>query len=423
MTSYSEQMLSALEDGQLERAQELFAQALREDEDDILYSLAEELYALGFLKQSRRAYRLLLQRYPREDQLRTALADIAIEEGEVDVALDYLAQIPAESDAYLPALLVKADLYQSEGLPEAAEQSLLQAEKLAPDEDVITFALAEYYFDAQSYQKALPRYRDLLSRGVRTLSQVDLVARIGVAYAQTGQYDHAVGYLEQIKPAEQTLAVKFQLAVIYQALERDDDAIKLLQEILDVDANYTSIYPILGQLYDKKHDHEMALRTYQAGLVADQTNPYLYRLAGLAALDLGDAQTALAYFKEALQLDDEDLPSVLALSQLYLRDGQDAENIALLLPFVEGDDVAPELYWQLAQSYARQENFVQADKFYDLAAPDLQENATFLSDVTTWYRENGDMARAASALRAYVALVPEDLDAQFMLQDYDLQGY
>ena len=87
--SYAEKMLNAIESGQLEEAKKAFAWALREDDDEILFNLAEQLYALGFLHQAQRTYLKLLQRYPAEDELRTALAEIAIDEGNNDESLAY----------------------------------------------------------------------------------------------------------------------------------------------------------------------------------------------------------------------------------------------------------------------------------------------------------------------------------------------
>lgn len=70
----------------MDQAQKDFAWALRKDDDDTLYSLAEELYALGLTNQAQRTYLKLLDRYPQEDELRTALAEIAIDNGDNDEA-------------------------------------------------------------------------------------------------------------------------------------------------------------------------------------------------------------------------------------------------------------------------------------------------------------------------------------------------
>lgn len=138
--TYSEKMLDQLSSGQLDDAKKSFASALRHDDDDMLYSLAEELYGLGFVRQAQRTYLKLLERYPDEDQLRTALADIAIDEGNNDEALSYLDQIKPESNAYVQSLLVAADLYQTQELFEVSEQKLIEAYNQAPEEPVVLFA-------------------------------------------------------------------------------------------------------------------------------------------------------------------------------------------------------------------------------------------------------------------------------------------
>lgn len=416
-TSYAEQMLDALERGQLDTAQQFFDQSLRQDSDELVYSLAEELYALGFLDESRRAYQQLLAKYPEEDELRTALADIAIEDGDIDDAQNYLAQIQPDSDSYLRALLVKADIYQSEGLNEAAEHSLLQAEKLAPDEDIIQFALAEFYFANQAYQKAISRYRALLLKGKREMSRVDLVARIGVAYAQIGQYDHAIGYLEQIKPELMTLDTRFQLAILYQETHRENEAIRLFNDILDVDPKYTSVYPLLGQAYTQVHQLEDAYRTYQAGLAQDETNVLLYRLAGQAAEKLGDTAAAEAYYLKGLAVDESDVATIIALTDLLFAQQRYDDVIARLTAAMQEDVVDPQFYWSLARAYQAIGETEKAAKHWETAAPLFQDNSAFLRDLVDWYHEQGQPEAEIKALKQYLFLAPDDMDMQMRLED------
>lgn len=101
--SYSEEALDQLDRGQLDKFKKAYASALRHDDDDTLYNLAEELYTLGFLNQSRRIYEKLLDRYPEENDIRVNLADIAIDEDKNDEALDYLNQVSEDSEAYVRA--------------------------------------------------------------------------------------------------------------------------------------------------------------------------------------------------------------------------------------------------------------------------------------------------------------------------------
>ena len=416
-TNYAQQMLDALSSGQLETAPRLFTHSLRQDNDDLIYSLAEELYALGFLNQSRRAYKKLLEKYPKEDEIRTALADIAIEDGEIDEAQNYLAQIKPDSDSYLRSLLVKADIYQSEGLNESAEYSLLQAEKIAPNEDIIQFALAEFDYANQSFQKAITRYRALLLKGQREISRVDIVARIGVAYAQVGNYENAIGYLEQIKLNKMTTDTRFQLAILYQENNREDEAIRIFNDILEIDPKYTSVYPLLGLAYEKTQQLDAAYRTYQAGLAQDETNVRLYRLAGLAAEKTGDKATAEKYYHQALKIDDADVMTIIALAELLISQHKFDEIIKLLTKYLDEDISDPQFYWYLARAYQFMGNDDKAQKYWQQAEPLFQENATFLLDNIAWYHQQGNRDEEISAMKQYLFLEPNDADMQIRLED------
>lgn len=416
-TNYAQQMLDALSGGQLEEAQRLFTQALRHDNEDLIYSLAEELYALGFLNQSRRAYKKLLEKYPEEDEIRAALADIAIEDGEIDEAQNYLAQIQPSSTSYLRSLLVKADIYQTEGLNESAEYSLLQAEKIAPEEEVIQFALAEFYYANQFYQKAITRYRALLLKGRREMSRVDIVARIGVAYAQVGNYENAIGYLEQIKLDTMTIDTRFQLAILYQENNRENESIRIFNNILELDPGYTSVYPLLGQAYEKVKQLDDAYRTYQAGIAQDETNTQLYRLAGLAAEKIGDAITAEKYYRKALVLDDSDVTTLIILSELLLGQKRFDELITMLTQCLSDDIIDPNFYWYLARAYQATGNDDKAQEYWESASVSLQDNTFFLLDLITWYHQQGEQNQEISTMKQYLFLEPNDADMQIRLED------
>lgn len=110
MSSYSEKMLAALKDEDLGEANLLFEEALKNDEPEILASLAEELQALGFLEEAKRILEKLLKDFPEEDVFYLSLAEIAIENDDIDGAFEYLEKIEPESDNYLESLLVTLSL-------------------------------------------------------------------------------------------------------------------------------------------------------------------------------------------------------------------------------------------------------------------------------------------------------------------------
>lgn len=408
--SYSEQMLVALSSGQLEAAKKLFASALRHDDDDMLFSLAEELYGLGFLKQAKRVYLKLLEAYPDADELRTGLADVLIDEGEIDEAINYLSQITPASSAYLESLLVMADLYQTEELFEASEQKLVEAYNLAPDEPVILFALGEFYFNMRQFKEAIKFYKELLLQGVKNFSRVDLVSRIGVAYAQAGNFDNAIGYLEQIHEADMTPAIQFQLGFTYFQLKEYEKAIPALEKVIEMDTQFASVYPYLGQALVETNQLEDALRIFQQGLAVDEFNETLFKIAAETAIKLGDFALATKYYEEGLVIEPDDVSLVLGLSNLYLQAENDDDNIELLSDYVQNDEVDPQIYWNVAKSLTRVDQWELARKYWHAAADSFMDNADYLHEAFSFAKEDADRQWALELGRQYVQLQPEDYD-------------
>lgn len=416
--SFSEETLDLIAQGKIDEAHKKFAWALHKDDDDTLYSLAEELYSYGLSTWAKRTYTKLLERYPDEDSLRTALADIAIGEGNDDEALNYLASIQPTSPAYLEALLVAADLYQTQGMFDVSEQKLLTAASLAPDESVIQFALGELYFNTKQYTKAIGCYLDLIKQGILNLSQVNLVQRLGLSYAGAGRFEQALGYLEQIHDDQLDNDTLFQLAFTQLQLDRVDDAERNFKKLIDKDSSYGTAYPYLAQIQEDKGDLAQALRTYEEGLAVDEYNTNLYRKTVEIALKLGKTALAEKLLRQALEQDPQNMTLVVQLSNLLVELKKDTENIQLLKQYLGDDEVDPQLYWNLGRVYARQDQLALAEENYDAARTYLGQQDDFTYDAAFFYRNVGRRDDALECINTYLQKHPNDstmLDLQDQL--------
>ncbi len=417
--TYSEKMLDQLQDGQLAAARGTFRQALANDDDEMLFSLGEELYGMGFLSEARRVYLTLLQRYPDEDELRTNLATIAIDEGHNDEALSYLAQVQPDSSAYLESLLVAADLYQTEEEFEITEQKLREAYQLASDEPAVEFACGEFYFLVGRFDEAIRYYFDLIKHGYTDFAKVDIAGRLGMCYAQSGQFKQALGYLQQVKPAYRTSDIRFQTGLTELHLGQVDPAIKTLQELIKDDAQYASAYPALAQSLVKQNKYQQALQVVQEGLGVDQYNEHLYAQAAEIVSHLGNAKLMRKYLTKAHELDPDNLTITLQFSNFLLHQHDDQENVDLLSPLVDEDEVDPQIDWNLARSYQRLEQFDQAGKYFQAAAPTYQDNQLFLKELIGFYQETGQREQLLAALHSYLTLEQADTEMQELLDEYE----
>ena len=417
MSSYSAQMLDAIEGGQLERAHELLQLAQTNDDDETQFNLAEELYGIGFTPEAKQLYESLLGKYPDEGDVLTALADIAVTDGDSDAALEYLSRIHPDNPAYVQALLAVADLYQTQGLYEVSAQKLREAAQLAPDEPVITFAQGELNRAWGHTQDAAAAYLRLLDQGEDIVAGVNVRGRYGEALGNLGRYEDAVAVFDDVGVDALTLDETFQLGVMDIELKEYEDATDALQRVVEQDETYTSAYLPLAQAQQAMGDTTGALQTVQAGIAQDDTNADLFALGGTLALDLDDAETGERYFQSALAIDPNNQAHRLDWSNFLLHEGRDQENVDFLGALDEDGNSDPQLYWNLARSQEQLEEYDAARANYLLAFGTFQDRPSFLRDIAQFFRTTAAAAEERAALQRLVQLEPDDVDAQERLDD------
>uniref|UniRef100_UPI002583F808 tetratricopeptide repeat protein n=1 Tax=uncultured Enterococcus sp. TaxID=167972 RepID=UPI002583F808 len=259
MSSYSEKMLTALKNEELTEANLMFEEALKKDEPEVLASLSEELQTLGFLEEAKRILEKLVADFPEEDVFYLSLAEIAIEDDDIDGAFEYLEKIQPDSENYLESLLVTADLYQVLGIPEVSEAKLLQAKTLAPEEPLITFALAELHFSANQLGEAIDDYGQLQKQGIDEVANISIDERMGSAYSMMGGFEEAIPFLEKALEKEHTSDRLFQLGFTFYQLHDHQKAINYLQELITLDPEYQSGYYYLADSLKEEELLEEAL--------------------------------------------------------------------------------------------------------------------------------------------------------------------
>ncbi|WP_375686707.1 tetratricopeptide repeat protein [Lentilactobacillus kefiri] len=417
--SYSKKALDQLEGGQIDDFKKSFQQALDNDSDDLLYSLAEELYSLGFSNYSNTIYEKLFKKYPDDDGLKINLAELAIDDDKDDKALNYLSQVSSDSDEYVRSLMVAADLYQTQGMFEISEQKLLEAQKLAPDEDVIKFALAEFYFTTRNYRKAINLYLSLITSGTLEMSSVNLVERLGVSYAEIGKFEQAIGYLEQIKPINMNSDVKFELAFTYFNLKEYQKAIKAFEDLRDSDPQYSSLYPYLADSFVNLKRVDEALKAIQEGISIDQFNEKIWQKAGQIALMANEDDLALKYLKKGHEIAPDDMEILTLLSDWYVSNERYSDNLTLLEGVFEEHVVDAHLAYNLALSYQNTGDTKKAAKNYELAANELSDNPEFLKRATLFYREAGKPDEERKYLKKYLDIVPGDIEMEAMWDEFE----
>ena len=400
----SQQMLQALEEQDLTKAEHYFVKALENDPSDLLYELATYLEGIGFYPQAKEIYLKIVEDFP---EVHLNLATIASEDGQIEEAFAYLEEIQADSDWYISALALKADLYQMEGLTDVAREKLLEALTYSED-PLLILGLAELDSELENYQEAIQGYAQLDNRSIYEQTGISTYQRIGFAYAQLGKFETATEFLEKALELEYDDLTAFELASLYFDQEEYQKAVLYFKQIDTISPDFEGYEYGYSQALHKEHQVQEALRIAKQGL---EKNPFETRLllaASQFSYELHDASGAENYLLTAKE-DAEDTEEILLrLATIYLE--QERYEDILDLQSEEPENLLTK--WMIARSYQEMDDLDTAYEHYQELAGDLKDNPEFLEHYIYLLRELGYFEEAKVNAQAYLKLVPDDVQMQ-----------
>ncbi|MFB4007310.1 tetratricopeptide repeat protein [Streptococcus pneumoniae] len=400
----SQQMLQALEEQDLTKAEYYFVKALENDSSDLLYELATYLEGIGFYPQAKEIYLKIVEDFP---EVHLNLAAIASEDGQIEESFAYLEEIKSDSDWYVSALALKADLYQMEGLTDVAREKLLEALTYSED-PLLILGLAELDTELENYQEAIQGYAQLDNRLIYEQTGISTYQRIGFAYAQLGKFETATEFLEKALELEYDDLTAFELASLYFDREEYQKAVLYFKQLDTISPDFEGYEYGYSQALHKEHQVQGALRIAKQGL---EKNPFETRLllaASQFSYELHDASGAENYLLTA-KADAEDTEEILLrLATIYLE--QERYEDILDLQSEEPENLLTK--WMIARSYQEMDDLDTAYEHYQELAGDLKDNPEFLEHYIYLLRELGYFEEAKVNAKAYLKLVPDDVQMQ-----------
>ena len=404
----SQQILQALEEQDLTKAEHYFVKALENDPSDLLYELATYLEGIGFYPQAKEIYLKIVEDFP---EVHLNLAAIVSEDGQIEEAFAYLEEIQADSDWYVSALALKADLYQMEGLTDVAREKLLEALTYSED-PLLILGLAELDSELENYQEAIQGYAQLDNRSIYEQTGISTYQRIGFAYAQLGKFETATEFLEKALELEYDDLTAFELASLYFDQEEYQKAVLYFKQLDTISPDFEGYEYGYSQALHKEHQVQEALRIAKQGL---EKNPFETRLllaASQFSYELHDASGAENYLLTAKE-DAEDTEEILLrLATIYLE--QERYEDILDLQSEEPENLLTK--WMIARSYQEMDDLDTAYEHYQELAGDLKDNPEFLEHYIYLLRELGYVEEAKVNAQSYLKLVPDDVQMQELIE-------
>ena len=397
-------MLEALEQQDLTRADSFFQKALEEDSDEVLLELAAYLEGIGFYPQAGQIYEKLA---PKFQEVYINLAAISGEDGLIEEAFDYLENIGPESEWYVSALALKADLYQMEGLTDVAREKLLEARNYS-DDPLLIFGLAELDSELGNDLEAIKGYAQLDNRAIYDQTGISTYQRIGLAYARLGKFESAIEFLEKALELEYDDQTANELASLYFDQEDYQKAALYFKQLDTISPDFEGYEYGYSQALHKEHQTEQALQIAQQGLSKNPFETRLLLLASQLSYELHQPEQAEAYLLQAQENAEDQEEILLRLATIYQE--QERYEDILALEAHEPENLLTK--WMIARSYQETEELDAAYELYKELATELKDNPEFLEQYIYLLRELGKLEEATEYIQAYLDLVPDDIQMQ-----------
>ena len=158
----------------------------------------------------------------------------------------------------------------------------------------------------------------------------ELAYYIGLCYARLERYDDALVYLEQVVTADTDLARVYQcrmvLSIVYTLTGRTRLADFELRKLIDAGYESTQVFCSLGYIAFEQNDAESAVDWYERALSLDAENATALNGLGFVLADTGrDLTRALTMCKKAVDIQPDSAAYLDSLGWVYYKLGLDVE--------------------------------------------------------------------------------------------------
>ncbi|MDN6069976.1 MAG: tetratricopeptide repeat protein [Lactococcus plantarum] len=412
--SHAKRVIDLLHSGEFDQMAVELEKAIQTEDTAILADLAEYLAMMGFSQESRQVYDKLTNEQLDQTDIILNLAEMKIDDGDLEGALALLYQVDAADENYVAALVMIADIYQLDGVWEAALEKLQEARSLT-DSPLVVFAIAELYYNQSNWQEAINYFAKLSQRDIFDLTKVSTYQRIGTAYASLGEFENAEKFLEKSLELAHDDTVLFELAQINAVLGENTRAISFFKQLDALAPDFEGYAYPYAQALIAENEFDQAFDVAKTGLSKNPTDVPLLHLTSRIAYALHDQDAAENYLIQALDIADLHDETVFLLSNLYLleEDFDAVINLETLL-----DDYHALAKWNIAKAYQAQEADEKALAIYDeLAQSVLADNPEFLLEYAHLLIRNARNKDAKLSLKQYLAIVPDDENTQAIFNE------
>ncbi|CAK9800778.1 Tetratricopeptide repeat protein 21B [Anthophora quadrimaculata] len=269
-------------------------------------------------------------------------AELVLEMGELDNAIECLSKVTPDQPYYLQAHTRLAEInlkHKKDRL--AFAMCFRELVEHCPGPKTYSM-LGDAYVSIQEPERAIEAYEQALKQN--PMNKVEIASKLGKALVKTHQYTKAINYYRDVMKQENFKSLKLDLAKLFITMKQYDKAeVTLVQELQegrrDFDVQSLEVRGQLLLLLAKTREKADNIQGALAALKEAKENQHRYMqrmtssnlddekqlLANICSTmadyssSLRDYDQAIIYYKEALNHKPADVNALLSLAKLYMQ--------------------------------------------------------------------------------------------------------
>ncbi len=186
-----------------------------------------------------------------------------------------------------------------------------------------------------SPDRLLEEGRQCLIKG--QMKEARLKFRLALMYNMRLASKIAVYYEEILEKDSGDLNARLALADLHLYLGETDSAISELEEIIDIAPDRSDVYTMLGKLYIKQQDYDMAIRVIEAAFGAGIKDTGLSEMLAGVYVEKGRINDAITLYSNLLLQDAHNKNYLRVLGEMYGREGRITDAAKSFYSMLEED--------------------------------------------------------------------------------------
>ncbi|MDX1775291.1 MAG: tetratricopeptide repeat protein [Desulfobulbales bacterium] len=390
-----------------EEALEAYEKALLCDEDSeyIKRKLAILFIKMDRKEQAARVLEQIISANPQDTENRTLLAKVYSSLNRNDDAVEIYQELLGIKEDH-DTLLMLGTIYAKNGEYDKAQKILNRLIQLEGDSYLAHYYLARLYREMQYNDKAAASYAKALE-----LNWFERLAfEVAEYYEERKEYTRAIKvYRRIIAEGESIEMAKTRLVNIYLTLEENDKALELLRDLRSVLPESHNVDMTISRILLSQEKYDEAIMILEDVL---QTNPELTVVHYLLGMSY--------YQKENNQKAEDQLKYIPAESSLYedsiflrvkiLSESDDHPGAIELLEeqINDAETRKPSFYILLASLYRENEQAGEGREVYEQAVRLYPDNVDLLYNYAIFLEKKGEQGEAMSTMLKVLDLDPDN---------------